>query len=149
MSLDTRKLANKIASGYGTRDPYEIADCMGIIVLRLPLGKLRGMENSLLRNKFIYINEALDEQQSRIVCAHELGHHIMHKDQNRIFMDTCTLQKTDIFEMQAERFAVDLLFEDSDLSQFAEYGIDTIARCLGIREEMAEYRMANLEIKLY
>lgn len=147
--MNTKKIAQNVSSRYKTRDPYEIADYLGIIVIVKPLGKLRGFAQNVARCKLVYINENLDEMQQKLVCAHEIGHFIMHKGYNRIFMDSCTFTETGRFETEAHRFSVDLLYDDSDLQQFLGYDMSTVADCLGVSYQLAEYRMSTVEPKFW
>ena len=147
--MDTKTLANRLAARYLTRNPFDIAENKNFIILRVPLVEVRGFSQYIKRCGVIYINEALDEQQQKIVCAHELGHLVMHKDCNRIFMDTRTFIKTSPFETEAHHFAVDLIYDDSDMRTYLEYEPDTVARCLGISREQAEYRLSTVEPMLW
>ena len=59
----------------GPRDPFEIARQLGInVMLCENFGSLKGMYRVIKRNRFIFLNNSLDENMLRIVCAHELGH---------------------------------------------------------------------------
>ncbi len=66
---------------YGTRDPFSIAEGLGIIVKECPgFGPLKGMYTVIKRNRFIFLNDSLDDTTKRIVCAHEIGHDQLHRD---------------------------------------------------------------------
>ena len=41
---------------------------------------LKGMYRVIKRNRFIFLNNSLDENMLRIVCAHELGHDQLHRN---------------------------------------------------------------------
>lgn len=60
------------------------------------------------RRTIVYVNACLDEPQQRLVCAHELGHHFLHRGLNRLFMDRNTCMVANKYENEAHRFAVDL-----------------------------------------
>ena len=65
----------------GSRDPFEIARQLGINVMRCEnFGSLKGMYRVIKRNRFIFLNNSLDENMLRIVCAHELGHDQLHRN---------------------------------------------------------------------
>lgn len=147
MSLDIKEQANQLTVRFNTNDPFEIADYLGIIVSVRPLGDLNGYILLEKGFSFVSINSSLDDHQRALVCGHEIGHHILHQGFNRIFMDSCTLSKTDLYEIEADRFAVDLLYNDDELYPFLDYGFDTIARCLGISEDQAEYRISTVNFR--
>lgn len=64
----------------GTRDPFAIADDLGIKVMECDnFGPLKGMYRVIQRNRFIFINGDLPERMRQIVCAHEIGHDQLHR----------------------------------------------------------------------
>ena len=144
--MDEKGLAERLCQQFNTRDPFIIADGLGYCILRVPLVDIRGFYQRVNRRRFIYICSTLDERQARFVCAHELGHSLLHKKLNRIFMDTRTHMLSNRYEKEADRFAADLIYDDSDLQTFFDIPIETIADCLGISQELAEYRMSRRDI---
>lgn len=73
--------ANQLTKRFATRDPFEIAENLGInVFFTKELTTLKGMYFVMKRNRYIYINDNLDERSKRIVCAHELGHDQLHRD---------------------------------------------------------------------
>lgn len=142
--MEQKRLAESLAKWYGTRNPFEIAENLGYIVIRVPLSGIRGFHQYIHRCHIIYIGDELSESDARFVCAHELGHALLHKGYNRIFMDTNTFFVTNRYEIEADRFAVDLLFSDNELQDFLEHPVQVVADCLGISTELAEYRLRSL-----
>ena len=63
---------------YGTRNPYELADALGIMILYYDLGNMRGCFTYIDGQPVIMLNDKLSERAARIVCAHELGHFVLH-----------------------------------------------------------------------
>lgn len=84
MMLDAKGFAEKAVKRFQTRNPFDIAESLGFDIIYVPLVGVRGFYQQLKRNKFIYINENLNDHQTRLVCAHELGHWFMHKKLNRL-----------------------------------------------------------------
>ena len=107
--MDIKKLADFIAKKYQTRNPFEILKGMNTILVFAPLVDIRGFYQSFQRNNIIYIDENLQEHEQRLVCAHELGHMLLHKNENTVFMDSRTHLKTSTYETEANKFAVELL----------------------------------------
>ena len=73
-------LASNIVKRFDTRDPFELCKSTGVEVFFADLGSLKGMYKYIKRNRFAVINENLDERTRRLVCAHELGHDLLHRD---------------------------------------------------------------------
>jgi len=142
--MDIKDCALSLVSRHETRNPFQIAKELGIIVIFVQLDNIRGFYQSIHRCHIIYINEDLDEQEARFVCAHELGHFFLHQNINRIFMDKHTHFVMSRYEIEADQFAAELLFDDDDLQEFLEYPIATVARRLGIDEKLTRYRMGTL-----
>ena len=72
------RVGEKLVKRCGSRDPFEIARQLGInVMLCENFGSLKGMYRVIKRNRFIFLNNSLDENMLRIVCAHELGHVII------------------------------------------------------------------------
>lgn len=145
--MSTKTVADGLARKHGTRDPFTIANELGFIVVFAPLVDMRGFQQSVKRRRLIYINDELDEQQQRLVCAHELAHHLLHRGMNRIFMDQSTRIVTQRYENEANRFAVDLLYSDDELQPYLSCGFERAAIYMGISYELAEYRMREVELE--
>jgi len=147
--MQTKVLASSLARYHGTRDPVRIAKALGYILIDTPLEGVRGYYQYTHRCHIIYVDNGLPRRERCWVCAHELGHALLHKGVNRIFLDTHTNMVTSRFERDADRFAADLLFDDYDLQDFLGYSISTVADCLGISYELAEYRMGSVSLCLF
>lgn len=147
--METKSLATALAHRYKTRDPFRLANEMGYLVIYTPLEGIRGFYQYIKRCHIIYIDNKIDEQEAAFVCAHELGHSIIHKGYNRIFLDTHTFMPTGRYERDADRFAADLLFDDYDLQELMRCPITTVADSLGIDIELAEYRMRSVQPILF
>ena len=147
--MGTKEVANGVAAKFGTRNPFCIADDLGFIVIPAPLAETRGMRQFAKRRVIIYINSDLDERQQRLVCAHELGHHFLHRGLNRIFMDRNTCMVTNKYENEAHHFSVDLLFDDCELTEFLELPVSKAAAYMGVTERLAKYRMQSVEPRLF
>lgn len=143
--MDIKRLANRLVRKCGTRDPFRIAEGLGYTVIYTPLVGVRGFYQYLKRCHIIYLDSELDDKTARFVCAHELGHSIMHRGLNRIFMDTRTFIVTSRYEVEANCFAVDLLHSDEDLQPYLSRSCDCAAAYMGVSSQLAEYRMSSVE----
>ena len=100
----------KLTKKYGTCNPFLICQRIGIIVVFHPLGdETRGLIKKYKRSHIICINSDLDELEQLKTCAHELGHYVLHKNINTLFMSNHTYFKTDVYEFEADNFADILL----------------------------------------
>lgn len=136
--MDIRERVNLLINKYNTNCPYKIAKKMGIHVLHEPLGNTLGYYSKHFRVKIIHINETVDEKKGQFVCAHELGHAICHPNSNTPFLKKHTFFSTDRIEVEANTFAMELLFRnDTEITlteAIEEYGIPkqmALLKCLG------------------
>ena len=141
-----KEIVDRIFSVYQTNDPFDICAGMGILVARIPLTEsIRGIcytdENGMAAG----IHEGLPMHIAKFVCAHELGHLIMHHGMNSVFMETKTLMSSAKIEKQANIFAMYLLFPDDN--EFLSYGetIQNISIVTGFREELIELRIESIK----
>ncbi|QIZ69063.1 ImmA/IrrE family metallo-endopeptidase [Geobacillus subterraneus] len=96
-------------------NPFEIASQKGIVLLFEPLGGIYGYHHTFRRIQIIHINDELDEPTQRFVCAHELGHAVLHPELSTSFLRKNTLFCMDKVEREANEFAVELLLSDDVL----------------------------------
>ena len=140
-SLDIRKKTNTLKKKYGTNNPFDIAKYLGIKVIFEPLGSISGYYNKQLRMKQIHINHDLSDHDQLFTCAHELGHAIMHPDANTPFLRKRTGLLVSKMEIEADKFATELLIDDEVFLEFQEFTTDQIARTLGYNEELIKLRL--------
>jgi len=111
MGLITKKI-EQLYKKYETNCPFKIANLLGIQIVYENLGTTLGYFNQFCRIKIIHINENTTEHQRMFICAHELGHAIFHPNANTPFLKKNTLFSTDNIELEANLFAVRLLFSE-------------------------------------
>jgi hypothetical protein len=99
----------------GTKNPFKLAKKLNIEIIIEDLGEVRGLFKRVLRRKFIFINSKLNEFDKILVCAHELGHAILHSSTNYQFLiDNTSLLKRSRLEDEANLFASYLIFPDDE-----------------------------------
>ncbi|MBK5471406.1 ImmA/IrrE family metallo-endopeptidase [Bacillus sp. TH19] len=142
--MDIKEYALKIAEKHETTNPFEIARRKNIIVLFEDLGDTLGFYNTYKRFKFIHINNKIDEVTQHFVCAHELGHALLHPKANTPFLRNKTLYSVDRLEIEANTFAVELLLSDEMISEYqnTNLSIQEIAEIHGVPRDFA--RLKNL-----
>lgn len=159
--LDKRvfTLPKRLIRKYGTRDPFEIAEALGIEIIMCPdFKRQKGAFSVIARNCFIFINANLSDEMQRIVCAHELGHALLHR---KIAEAAGGLLEFELFdindqcEYDANAFAATLLLDDEELLDMVHEGHDVvyIARSMGtnvnlILLKLNEMRKQGYELNL-
>lgn len=141
MSVDIKRKVNQLVRLFGTRDPFEMIKGMNVILVFYPLDGVRGFYQYFKRNNIIYIDESLSRHDQQFVCAHELGHMFLHKRSNALFMDTRTQFNTSRYELEADKFAVNLLISDSVFEEYPDYSKDQLSRLLGYDKKLIELRL--------
>ena len=130
--MDIKKLVNGIVDRHNTRDPFRIAAENNIYILYEELGKNLGYFSNLFRIKTIRINDYADQFLQPFICAHELGHALLHPHagthafNRNSFIANCKIEK------EANQFAVELLFPDELIAGHPEIDIYNLARTFGI-----------------
>ena len=138
---DIKRLADRIARKYRSRDPFEIIQGMNAILVYTHLEEIRGLYQYFQRNHIIYIDDDLPDREQRFVCAHEMGHMLLHRKMNAIFMERHTFLNRNKFEIEANMFAMDLLVSDDILEEYREYTTEQLSRLLGYQEELLKLRI--------
>lgn len=139
--LSTKQKVDFLCKKYETRNPFEIAKQLDIQIIIEPLGSIRGYYSSSYQIKFIHINQDLPPDIQRQVCAHELGHAILHHKCNTPFLRANTLFSIDKLEKEANRFMALLLHPAEEIHEYAANGntIYQIADILQLTPELIEY----------
>ncbi|EJS72936.1 ImmA/IrrE family metallo-endopeptidase [Bacillus cereus] len=140
--MDIKEYVLYIAEKHQTTNPFEIADRKNIIVMFENLGNTLGFYNTYKRMKFIHINNQIDEITQRFVCAHELGHALLHPKANTPFLRNQTLFSVDRLEIEANTFAVELLLSDDMISDYenTNLSIQEVAEIHGIPKSFARLK---------
>lgn len=141
--MDIKARANRLIRFYKTRNPFEMIKGMNVVLVYYPLEGVRGFYQYFQRNNIIYLDERLSEMEKKFVLAHELGHMVLHKKSNALFMDTRTQFNTDKYELEADQFAINLLLSDEILLEYQrqDFSSDQIARITGYHKKLIELRL--------
>lgn len=139
--LDIKRIVRHLQKKYQSNDPLEIAASKGILVIREELGSIRGYYNKVLRQQQIHINCNLEEHAMIYTAAHELGHAILHPDSNTPFLCANTYLSVNKLEMEANKFAMELLICDECLKEYPDSTIEGLSRIFGYQERLIELRL--------
>lgn len=135
--ITPKQLINK----YKTNNPQEIAQELGIIVLFEPLGEINGYYNTAFRQKLIHININLPKHKQQFTIAHELGHALLHPKANTPFLREKTLFSINKLEIEANKFAVDLLITDEAIAEVKHLTLDQMSNYFGIHKNLMKLRL--------
>lgn len=142
MKKSIESIVKKLVKKYNTRDSFELADDLNIKVFVEPLGKnIKGFYQSCPRNKVIHINQDLNERESSFVCAHELGHALIHTKLNILFLERNTLCVKNKYELEANIFASNLMIPDNLINDYPSYfNLEQIAASEELPIELLELK---------
>ncbi|KZL93940.1 ImmA/IrrE family metallo-endopeptidase [Clostridium magnum] len=147
------KCANNLIKTYETNNPFKVAEYLGIDLRYKKLQNLKGFYTYILRNRYIVINDNIDEISARVVCAHEIGHDRFHRGLGiNMFQDKlCVSLKTSTPEIQANYFAAEFLISDNNFFELAseKCTYDQIASLLGVHTELAMIKAQILNSRGY
>lgn len=124
--------ARELRREYHTQNPYKLAEHFGIRVVD-------GFHTDVSRKAFtvkmeayptmIMLNAAYDKKSRMVLCAHELGHALLHEEG----MNHFSVNEKNVFtntEYEANLFAVSLLFDDDQfnmpISEMSNYILKSI-----------------------
>jgi Zn-dependent peptidase ImmA (M78 family) len=148
-----RTIAHELITKFDTRDPFELCKAIGVEVFYADLGNLKGMYKYLKKNRFAVINEKLDVYTRTLVCAHELGHDILHQD---LAKKIC-LQEFILYDMrsrpeyEANLFASEILLPDEKIFTLARegYDVEQIAKELCTDVNLVAIKVASMNTRGY
>lgn len=140
--MDIKKIVERLCYMHRTNSPYDLAKCLDIHIKFDNLGTIQGYYHQMCKIKHIIINNQLPEHLRKFVLAHELGHSVMHPKCNTPFLQS-TFFSVDKLEVQANKFAAELIIQDIDLMEHWDYTLDQWAMYYGLPREIIELRLDN------
>ena len=114
-------------------DPLKLAEYWGykVTYLESPIRVLTARSATYENHKLIFINKCFNLTYRRMLCAHELGHLILHEGDNRFRGENARN------ESEANLFAVALLFSIEKIKEFErEFNIPLV--------EMSDYTLQTI-----
>jgi len=133
-----KDIVRQLINIHKTNNPFQIAKERNIIILFAELGNTLGFYSSYKRTQFIHLNNQLTEEEQYFVCAHELGHAVLHPKSNTPFLRKNTLFSVEKLEVEANTFAVELLLPDEIVTQYknTDMTIFTVAEMYSVPREL-------------
>lgn len=142
-----RGVVEDLVKKYGTRNPFQLADAMGIVVQFADLDSLSGLYTPMKRQRVILLNCRLrnyeDTKELNAVMAHELGHAVLHRDSQCYFFSDGTFFRKSKLEIEANHFAAELLISDKDILEHQRLTAGQFSRVIGYAEKLVELRMKD------
>lgn len=143
----------KLIKRYKTNNPYKLCEQMGIEVVHADIGSLKGMYTCIKRNRFIVINENLDDKIKNIVCAHELAHDQLHRGMS----SSSWMKDYDLtivnskYEYEANMFTAELLVQEEELIALIKESktLNEISKILYIDPNLISMKVKRLIDKGY
>lgn len=144
MGVLIKDIVDGMFETYETTDPFELCSNLGIKIIKSSLGKeIKGFfQRTETGYEIIHINSEIPEEEMKYICAHELGHAIMHTDMAISFFVDNSLQIKNKFELQADKFAAELLLYDIEYDSYSikELNIDQLSSYYNVPKELIKYR---------
>lgn len=149
MTEQAIRAAHRVQKLSRSSDPFKIAEDFDIHVM--PRGDFvhqKGAFCVVLGESFIFLNDKLSENETRLVCAHELGHALLHKKiaQKGVLCEYDLFNMATDIEYEANVFAAELLIDPQEMSELLDTGCDIYhaAQALGINVNLLIIKLAEL-----
>lgn len=136
-----KRVVTNLKKKYKTNCPYELAKYLDVVLVIEPLGKPLGMYNYINKNKVIWINSSISEEERKYVLAHEIGHAVLHTKSYCFFSSVKTINISKK-EYEANLFAAELLLDlnPNDESYINGYSINQLASCYNVPIELIKLK---------
>lgn len=135
-----KKMTDKLIEKYKTRDPFELAYHLNVVIFEEELGHVNGFYQSCPKNKIIHLNKNLEPNKKKRVCAHELGHALLHCKLNILFLEKNTFLVTNRYENEANKFAAELLISDDIIYQYKDFTMEQLAMAEELNIELLKLK---------
>lgn len=142
LKYSIENLVNKLKNKCATSNPFEIAKYLNIKIFYEDLGNIRGFYQSCPKNRVIHINSKLDYNDKTIVCCHELGHAILHAKLNVLFIEKNTFYVKNKFEIEANKFAAELIVPSDIIVKYPDYSLEQISAAENINCELIKLKFS-------
>ena len=143
----------RIIKKFDSRDPFDICAGMGIRIRYKDLGTaLKAYYFYQSRIKNIVINARSSRAVRRMLCAHELGHAVLHGElaAMRGFQEIELFDMSIPTEYEANMFAAELIISDEDLMELLneqDKSFFSIAKELSVPAELLDFKFRIMNNK--
>ena len=126
-----KSAADALVERFHTADPFALCGFLDVELLELPLPGV----------PIVYLNSGLSDPKERAaVCAHELGHALLHTGYNSFFLKQSTDFVTARYEREADLFAGFLLLDRQTLADCRANGwtVEQVSRYTALPPRVVE-----------
>lgn len=141
-----KKIVAKLYKDYGTLDPFELCECLNIKVIKCKLGgDIKGICMNLDNDqKIIFIDSEINEYEMKYVCAHELGHILLHNTVSLGFLYKNSLLLKNKYEIEADKFAAELLIDLENIDYaYSELNLQQLSSRMCVPLKLMEYKLSG------
>lgn len=142
-----QKITNDLIETYQTRCPFAISEAKGIKIKYCnDFHDLKGAHVIIAGTPYIFLKADLEEQEKKLVCAHELGHDILHNDVHVSSYSFSSLSDNRMLEREANIFAAHLLIDDNQIDELIRsgYELSQVAAILEVDEQLALFKINEM-----
>ena len=133
MKNEITKAVQNLVSEYGTNDPFELADALGILIM--PSKAIKGCTMNLLGYPVIFLGEDLNDFERRYVCAHELAHNVLHDIKQYDLLIHSTFFDEDKVEVEADNLRKQVVVYSKELSRLEKENKALMRELAELREK--------------
>lgn len=140
-----RSLSRRLGISGRPIDVNQIADALNIRIQVVPLDdELSGMAFTKMGAKFIIVNAAHHLNRRRFTICHEIAHHVLHAEElaGKVHVDKTVFARNarsttgeDLFEVEANAFAAELLMPRSELRKIGQIDVNDDERIAALARE--------------
>ena len=142
------EIVEELKTKYRSSDPFELCDYLGVKVAVTYLSSLKGLYTFIDDVPVILISSAIKRIPQLLVCAHELGHHVLHSDiaKQGALREFTFFNMRDKTEAEANRFMANLNIEDDELDELFREGrsVSEAAQILCFPEELLNIKISDM-----
>lgn len=148
MSRDINDIIAGLKELYLSNDPFELCSCLDITVLVHDLGSelLGFFQRTENDTEILHINSRLNYYERRYICSHELGHAVLQPNLSISFFIENPLLIKDVYEIEADTFAAELLLENNILENYEGFTIEQIAAAENVPKRLVELKFRDLSL---
>lgn len=133
----------KLIETHGTSNPFLLCDYLDIKIIKSNLGnEIKGFfQRTPSGHKIIHINSSIDENEMKYICAHELGHAVLHTNVSIALFIENPLQIKNKYEIEADKFAAELLIDiETDAHYYKDMTIKQLSFIFHVPVDLLKYK---------
>jgi len=146
MNNEIKEIVEGLIEMSDTRNPFEICEYLGIILLYEDLGPeiLGYYQKTESNHEILHINNQIDETLQQYICSHELGHAVLEPDISLSFFIENPLLVKNKPEINADKFAAELLLDDSLGERYPTFTLEQIAAAENVPLKLVKLKLSNI-----